>query len=162
MMMTDSLPTARRVTAALVMACLASVAIAFADTVWQVPAEARVNLAKLFVFFGVPLALFHASVLALPAYLLLRRRWTLRWWSAALVGFIVGMVPLALLSLDPGYTHYRQGQDVLVEAGRYTSAGWMSYFSGVATSGLYGLSGGLTFWLVLEPRRRRQKKGRPG
>ena len=37
-------------------------------------------------------------VLALPAYLLMRRHWEVTWWNAALAGFLVLHVVLVLLS----------------------------------------------------------------
>ena len=58
------------------------------DQFWAIP---------IILIFGFPVALLHAIVLALPAYLVARRRWRLAWWHAAIAGFIVGAVPSALL-----------------------------------------------------------------
>ena len=82
---------------------------------------------SIFVFlFGVPIALIAILVLALPAYLLMRRHWHVRWWNAALTGLIVGMVPGILL-------------------GAGTS--WEALQIGLA-----GLVGGLAFWAVVRER----------
>ncbi len=50
--------------------------------------------------FGFPLALFPALLVALPAYLLLRRRWPMRWWHAALAGALIGAIIWPLGSMD--------------------------------------------------------------
>ena len=71
---------------------------------------------------GFPIALIHVALLALPAYLLLRRRWRLSWWSASLAGTLIGALPIALLSMS-----------------------WEAVPFG-ATSGLFG---GLAFWTVI-------------
>lgn len=82
---------------------------------------------SIFVFlFGVPIALIAIVALALPAYLLMRRHWHVRWWNAALTGLIVGMVPGMLL-------------------GAGTS--WEALQIGLA-----GLAGGLAFWAVVRER----------
>lgn len=82
---------------------------------------------SIFVFlFGVPIALIAIVLLALPAYRLMRRHWHVRWWNAALSGFIVGMVPGALL-------------------GAGTS--WEALQIGLA-----GLVGGLVFWAIVRER----------
>ena len=81
----------------------------------------------IFVFlFGVPIAFIAILLLALPAYLLMRRHWHVRWWNAALTGFIVGMVPGMLL-------------------GAGTS--WEALQIGLA-----GLVGGLAFWGIVRER----------
>lgn len=73
------------------------------------------------VVFGFPVALLHALLLALPAYLMMRRRWRLAWWSSAAAGFLIGALPALLLTRS------------------------------VATlmTGGCGLVGGFVFWLVL-------------
>lgn len=49
---------------------------------------------------GFVIALAHALLLGLPAYLLLRRRSTFGWGIAAVVGFVIGAVPTGLLTLS--------------------------------------------------------------
>jgi hypothetical protein len=76
----------------------------------------------LVMLFGFPFALLHVLLLALPAYQVLRRWWRLRWWSSATAGFVIGILPLAIMS-----------------------GAW----DGVAVTGICGVVGGLTFWAVL-------------
>ena len=76
----------------------------------------------LVMLFGFPFALIHVVLLALPAYQVLRRWWRLRWWSSASAGFVIGTLPLAIMS-----------------------GAW----DGVAVTGICGVVGGLTFWAVL-------------
>jgi hypothetical protein len=71
--------------------------------------------------FGFVIAALHL-LLAMPTYSLLRRRWPLTWWNAALGGFVVGALPTGALSL-----------------------GW----GALAWSGASGAMGGLVFWAVL-------------
>jgi hypothetical protein len=52
--------------------------------------------------FGVPVALIPSWALGLPAYFMLRERWTLTWAWAAAGGFVVGGLPAAILSLPLG------------------------------------------------------------
>jgi len=147
--MTGTHPSSSRLGAALIVASLASVAAAWLGIATEAPWETAFGLLFLVFLFGTPIALLHALLFGLPAYLALRGRWPLRRWIAALAGFVIGALPTALLSLDPGYEFYRQGQQVLVYNGYYTTAGWLSVLSGAVISGLYGVVGGLAFWLVL-------------
>ncbi|GEM_PF-1156284 len=52
----------------------------------------------LFVF-GAPLAALHMWLIGLPLYLYLDSRGWMGWLQAALAGFLVGVVPLLLLTL---------------------------------------------------------------
>ena len=142
-------PSGSRLGAALVVASLASVAAAWLGILTEAPWETAFGLLFLVFLFGTPIALLHALLFGLPAYLALRERWPLRRGIAALAGLVIGALPTALLSLDPGYEFYQQGQQVLVLDGYYTPAGWLSLLYGAAMSGLYGVVGGLAFWLVL-------------
>ena len=81
-----------------------------------------VGLALVILLFGFVVALLHVLLLALPAYLALRRWWRLRWWNSALAGFVIGTLPLAAMN-----------------------GAW----DGLAVTGICGVVGGLTFWAVL-------------
>jgi hypothetical protein len=109
------------------------------------------NILAIFLIFGVPLAALHALLLGWPLYLLLRGRWQLRWWHAALAGFLIGAVPLLLLNVasGPGVDFYGTSDAVLIEHGQYTAVGWASMLMGAAVTGLAGLVGGLAFWAML-------------
>ena len=123
-------PTAGRVILGFLVAAFAAVA---AETVLLASvAGADVTLESMlgfsiFVFlFGVPIALIAILVLALPAYLMMRRHWHVRWWNAALAGFIVGMVPGILLGAGTSWEALQVG--------------------------LAGLVGGLAFWAIVRGR----------
>lgn len=101
---------------------------------------------------GAILAAGHVALLGLPLYGLLSRRWRLRWWSAAIGGFLVGGLPYLVLLNSPG--EYSQiGGTVLSEHGRYTAAGWRQLFEVCAWLGLIGALAGLAFWAALNWRR---------
>jgi hypothetical protein len=72
--------------------------------------------------FGFPVTLALLLVTALPAYLLLRRRYPMRWWHAGLAGLVIGM-----------------------GIGVVDNMGWQS----IAVASLTGLSCGLLFRAVI-------------
>ncbi len=101
---------------------------------------------------GAILAAGHMLLLGLPLYGLLSLRWQLRWWSAAIGGFLVGGLPYLVLLNNSG--EYSQvGDTVLSEHGRYTAAGWSQLFEMCGWLGLIGALAGLAFWAVLRWRR---------
>ena len=88
------------------------------------------------------IALAHQLLLGLPPYLLVRRHWQLRWWSAMIAGALIGAVPVNLFFL------LSSGHDrsflVLVF--------WLaSFFAGS------GAVAGLAFWVAV-----RDTKGASG
>ena len=123
-------PTAGRVMLGFLVAAFASVAAEIVLIATIAGAEMTLESVlgfSIFVFlFGVPVALVAIVVLALPAYLLMRRRWHVRWWNAALTGFIVGMVPGVLLGAETSWEALQLG--------------------------LAGLVGGLAFWAMVRQR----------
>jgi hypothetical protein len=82
------------------------------------------------VLFGFPIALVHAGLLGVPAYLLMRRRWPLKWWNAVPAGAMIGGLPAYLL--------WQDGKAALLFAA-------------------CGAVGGLTFWFMA--RTPRQQNG---
>jgi hypothetical protein len=104
----------------------------------------------------------HVLLLGLPAFALVIRTKSFAWWSAVGLGFLLGALPLALLSWPLNYgqgtsaSHWENGRmvETLVN-GVPTSAGWWSYVGGVAAMGCLGAVGGLSFWLVLRALRSR-------
>ncbi len=130
----DERPTAGRVILGFLVAAFAAVAaevVLLASIAGTDMTLDSVLGFSIFVFlFGVPIALIAILVVAVPAYLLMRRHWHVRWWNAALAGFIVGMVPGVLL-----------GAGTSLEA---------------LQVGLAGLVGGLAFWAIV--RRPRQPR----
>lgn len=91
------------------------------------------------LYFGVPVALFHAFAIALPFYSMLEARWPLRWWSAAIGGALVAMAPATILAL------------VVVAVGAASGGAlWQPLVSALALIsglGMAGVAGGLIFWL---------------
>jgi ABC-type tungstate transport system substrate-binding protein len=86
-----------------------------------------VDWMELTLIVGVQIALLHAVLVGLPAYLLLSRRGRVRWWHAGLGGALIGGVPLGLFFISGGV------ESALV-------------------LGLAGLVGGLVFWAVAHER----------
>lgn len=98
---------------------------------------------------GLVIALMHLLFLALPAYLILSRRWPLRWHWAALAGFLVAAVPSGLIALSATTGDYSAGGAILVEDGRQTAAGWLNLLITQTGLGILGAAGGIAFWIVL-------------
>ncbi|MFZ0424457.1 MAG: hypothetical protein WAL80_16395 [Xanthobacteraceae bacterium] len=96
-------------------------------------------------------ALAHAVILGLPLFFILRSKFPIGSVSCALGGFIVGSAPTAVLALISmiGLQSASTGGKATVINGLPTLAGWIEYAVTVGSMGLFGLAGGLTFWLVL-------------
>ena len=123
--MNDARPSSGRlVLACFTAAVLAPAPMAFDPFGGSVALENAIELLPLVMLFGVPVALLHIGFIAVPIYIALRPRYRLRWWNAALAGFLIGALPMSLLS---------------------------QAFDGMAITGLCGLVGGLAFWAVLRP-----------
>ena len=70
--------------------------------------------------------------LGIPAFALGWYLKAIRWWTTFLVSFVIGAAPYAIfIGLSGG-----------------ASAGWVDYLRGIITTGLFGMTGGLAFWLV--------------
>ena len=95
-------------------------------TVYVALQSETLDLATLVVVavLGIPVALLHILLLALPAWLVVRRRWRVGWVNSALFGVVIGTVPGALLGSD------------------------LDALAGLAACGMFG---GLVFWLMLRP-----------
>jgi hypothetical protein len=96
-------------------------------------------------------ALAHALVLGLPLFLLLRSMSQFGVVTCALGGFLVGAVPLGVLALISmtGLQSASSGGRSTVINGVPTLAGWIEYVQGVGFVGLFGMAGGLTFWVAM-------------
>jgi hypothetical protein len=127
----DEDPSGARTLAGCACAALVAGTSAAVAMWWQMPEMGVLALLGLILVFALPVAAAHALLLGLPLYLLLRLRWPLRWWSAALGGFAVAVIPVSLLSLPAG------GGISLAAMGELATLGWC------------GLAGGLAFWVVL-------------
>lgn len=96
-------------------------------------------------------ALAHAVLLGVPAYLLLRPRLRVGFIACCIGGFAVGAVPLGILGLFTMtmLTSASTGGTPTVVNHVPTLAGWIEYAEGVGWAGLLGLIGGVAFWIGL-------------
>jgi hypothetical protein len=86
--------------------------------------------AILSVTMGLPIAFGHIVFLGVPAFILGWHFRAIRWWSTLGIAFIIGAVPTGVyLYLGPPY---------LFESNREL----------IFIMGLFGISGGLVFWLL--------------
>lgn len=98
----------------------------------------------------------YVVVLGIPAYLLLRWRNAVHWWSAIASGFVLGAIPVALIAWPLQHAGHNtsasvNGVPTLID-GVPTTAGWMQYLYGVSQFGALGALGAFAFWLVLRMR----------
>ena len=70
----------------------------------------------------------HVLVLGVPAFLLGKQLHAIRWWTCIITAFIIGGLPITLWTWHDS-----------------PPTGWQSVFLGW---GLFGVSGGLVFWLL--------------
>jgi hypothetical protein len=94
----------------------------------------------------------YVVILGVPAYVLLRKLNAIRWWSTTAVGFILGAIPLAILTWPLRYSELRgsasvNGVQTMVD-GIPTAAGWLQYMASVSFFGLCGAVSALAFWVV--------------
>jgi hypothetical protein len=96
-------------------------------------------------------ALAHALILGLPLFFFLRSRHRLGIASCVLAGFLVGAVPFGVLDLISmfGVQSASTGGTPTIINGVSTLAGWIEYAYAVSFTGLFGLAGGVTFWVVM-------------
>ena len=126
----DDFPPDRSVGQAAVVAAIAAVAgVWLADLPRMEPAMASGMLLP-YLVVGLPIAVAHAILLGVPLYIALRGRWRLRWWNAALIGGLIGMIPATLLTFFEGSF----GAGVL---------------PGIAKAGFGGTLGGFSFRAML-------------
>jgi hypothetical protein len=98
----------------------------------------------------------YVLVLGVPAFLLLRWRNAIRWWSVPSAGFVLACLPVAI-DLWPSHepdlqtTSSHWDGEKMVETmvnGAPTLAGWLSFAKTVLLFGAFGAVAGLAFWLV--------------
>ena len=94
--MIDERPSGARLAAALLAAAVAAPAPLALILTFSEPA-AILGALLMVTLFGFPIALVHAALLGLPAYLWMRRRWRLGWWHAVPAGGVIGALPSFLL-----------------------------------------------------------------
>jgi hypothetical protein len=97
-------------------------------------------------------ALAHALILGLPLFFFLRSIHRLGIASCVLAGFLVGAVPFGVLDLISMFgvqSASTGGTPTTIINGLPTLAGWIEYAYAVSFTGLFGLAGGVTFWVVM-------------
>jgi hypothetical protein len=98
-------------------------------------------------------ALGHAVLLGIPLLALLWSRRLVNWLAAMVSGFVIGAVPIALVSwpLHYGERNTNAWSDHIqtIANGVPTAAGWIQYLQGVVAFGAFGALGGVGCWLWL-------------
>jgi hypothetical protein len=103
----------------------------------------------------------HAIVLGVPStFWLLSRRTSLTWLRVVVAAFLIGALPLGVLTLYqestiPLGTGYEANGVVHRDNGRLTSAGLQSAVLGVLQVGGLGAVTGLVWWLIARPKKRK-------
>jgi hypothetical protein len=128
---------------------LAAAAPAVVFAVWAMSA-------KIFVPAFL-IALAHALLLGVPLFALLRWKKWVNPITTVFGAFVVGCIPIAIWSWPLRYPELKTtasnstwGQTMI--DGVPTTAGWLSYASGVLTFGGFGIVAGVVFWFYLRIR----------
>jgi len=105
-----------------------------------------------FVVICLVIAVAHVIVLGIPAYLVLRWRNAVSWWSTLLCGFTLGVVPAGVFLWPLRYADLESsstvnGVQTMVD-GVPTAAGWLQYLGGVSFFGACGVVGAAAFLAV--------------
>ena len=104
----------------------------------------------------------HVVVLGIPAFIVGWYFNRIRWWTSIVVAFIVGALPTAIFLWPLRHpqlqtTSSRWDGEKMVQTmiqGVPTVAGWTDWITAFMVKGLFGVSGGLVFWLIWRPRNR--------
>jgi hypothetical protein len=93
----------------------------------------------------------YVIALGIPAYIVLRWRNAVHWWSTIASGFILGAAPVAVLLWplrnSQGASASFDGIRTMVN-GVPTFAGWLQYLESVAFFGVCGAAAATAFWLI--------------
>ncbi len=104
----------------------------------------------------------HVIVLGIPAFIVGWYFNRIRWWTSVVVAFIVGALPTAIFLWPLKHpqlqtTSSRWDGEKMVQTmirGVPTVTGWTDWITAFMVMGLFGVSGGLVFWLIWRPRNR--------
>lgn len=103
------------------------------------------------IFFpALIVAALHAILLGLPLYLKLAPRMPATLWRAMAAGFVVGALPVLLLSLLIVPNSASIGDVTTARNGMHTAGGLLMIAGFAAAAGLPGSLGGLVFWVILK------------
>ena len=100
----------------------------------------------------VAISAAYVIVLGIPTFLLLRWRNLVRWWTTISGGFLLGAVPVAVISWPLRYSELRSSATIdgvqTIINGVPTLAGWLQYLEGLSFMGACGVIGATAFWLI--------------
>jgi len=105
-------------------------------------------------FIAFAVSLLHSVILGLPAYLLAIRFHFTFWWVFIVFGFMIGLLPSAMLLWPPEYMVYSDrfwdGKQMvaLLIHGAPNRTVWISYIFRLCVTGVSGMLGGFVAWLV--------------
>ncbi len=105
-----------------------------------------------FLVICVMISAAHVLALGVPAYAFLRWRNAVCWWSTLVTGFILGAIPVAIVSWPLRHAASKSsstvnGVQTMID-GVPTAAGWMQYLEGLALFGAFGAVAAFAFWFV--------------
>lgn len=104
-----------------------------------------------FIILCTLISAAYVIVLGIPTYVVLRWRNVVRRWPTIASGFVLGIVPVAVLSwplrFSKGSSASVDGVATLVD-GIPTFAGWLQYLELLTLFGACGAAAATAFWLV--------------
>ena len=116
-------------------------------------------------FIGIIIIIFivsslHVFFLGVPAFIVGWYFKKIFWWTSMVVGFLIGAMPTAILLWPLKYpelhsTSSRWDGEKMVQTmidGTPTLTGWTDWVLAFTVMGLFGVSGGLVFWLIWSQR----------
>jgi len=93
----------------------------------------------------------YVLILGLPSYCLMQWLGAIRWWSIAILGFILASIPLGILTwpldLSGGYSASYNGIQTVID-GIPTLEGWLKFLYGTSLFGALGAVSAMAFWAV--------------
>lgn len=112
-------------------------------------------------FIGVVVIIFivsslHVVILGIPAFIIGWYFKSIRSWTSIVASFIIGALPTAIFLWPLKYpqlqtTSSRWDGEKMVQTmikGVPTVTGWIGWVSAFTVMGLFGVIGGITFWLI--------------
>jgi hypothetical protein len=104
----------------------------------------------------------YVIVLGVPAFIVGWYFKKIHWWTSVIAAFVIGALPTAVFLWPLRYpqlrtTSSRWDGEKMVQTmiqGVPTVTGWTDWLSAFTIVGLFGVSGGLVFWLVWKPHNR--------
>ena len=116
-------------------------------------------------FIGLIVIIFivsslHVIVLGVPTFIVGWYFKRIRWWTSIVASFIIGALPTAIFLWPLKYpqlqtTSSRWDGEKMVQTmikGVPTVTGWTDWVSAFTVMGLFGVIGGITFWLIWRER----------